>query len=224
MKILSKLGLILLCGVMLAACSNSNAKVDSSSQNKRVTRTSKPKHQKKSSNKKASISSTSSQSSQVNSSSSSSSENNQTNALTQQQAEQIGLSYALSKTDPLPNFSERVKRSQDIGDTWMVIVQDTPTHIIEVDVHKATHQASSPSLDAQSTTNDSSNQTSSDTQDNQQDQSQSQSDDQYWASMARKPDANYTLGDGTHIHNDNSGTSYDDNGDVIGKGGATGAQ
>lgn len=48
-----------------------------------------------------------------------------------------------------------------------------------------------------------------------------QSDDDYYAKKAREPNADWYLADGTHMHNDDQGNSYDvDTGDIIGKGGA----
>lgn len=46
----------------------------------------------------------------------------------------------------------------------------------------------------------------------------SEEDENYWVNKAREPNADYTLEDGTHIHNDDQGNSYDDEGNIIGKG------
>lgn len=47
-------------------------------------------------------------------------------------------------------------------------------------------------------------------------------DDDYYANKAREPNADYYLPDGTHIHNDDQGNSYMDDGTVLGKGGSAG--
>lgn len=50
-----------------------------------------------------------------------------------------------------------------------------------------------------------------------------QSDDDYYVRKAREPNADYYLPDGTHMHNDDQGNSYNvDTGDLIGKGGSAG--
>ena len=50
-----------------------------------------------------------------------------------------------------------------------------------------------------------------------------QPDDDYYAKKAREPNADYYLPDGTHIHNDDQGNSYNvDTGEEIGKGGSAG--
>ena len=49
----------------------------------------------------------------------------------------------------------------------------------------------------------------------------SQDEEAYWTSKVWEDNADYYLEDGTHIHNDDQGNSYDvDSGYVIGKGGA----
>lgn len=54
------------------------------------------------------------------------------------------------------------------------------------------------------------------------DEDNDQNDDDYYAEKAREPNADYYLPDGTHIHNDDQGNSYMDDGTVIGKGGSAG--
>lgn len=50
-----------------------------------------------------------------------------------------------------------------------------------------------------------------------------QSDDDYYAKKAREPNADWYLADGTHMHNDDQGNSYNvDTGEEIGKGGSAG--
>lgn len=45
-----------------------------------------------------------------------------------------------------------------------------------------------------------------------------QNDDDYYERKSREKNADFTLEDGTHVHNDDQGNSYDDQGQVIGKG------
>lgn len=54
---------------------------------------------------------------------------------------------------------------------------------------------------------------------NSESESDDSEDDEYYYDKTREANADYTLPDGTHMHNDDQGNSYNDDGEVIGKGG-----